>query len=132
MLCSALMFTLGSTPESFMWGPTAHFFCCSFEQSLRRLFEKVDTVLLEGPLDRDSLAEVDDAGRVAPPPGESVLDHLTEADVTLLESVLCRRRLLTDGPPPAPDLLRELLGRTRPWYAFFSLWTLFLEQRGWK
>lgn len=128
----AMLWRLDKNGHTSWLGGTAHFFCCSFEQSLRRLFEKVDTVLLEGPLDRDSLAEVDDAGRVAPPPGESVLDHLTEADVTLLESVLCRRRLLTDGPPPAPDLLRELLGRTRPWYAFFSLWTLFLEQRGWK
>lgn len=113
-------------------GGTAHFFCCSFERSLRRLFAGVDTVILEGPLDADSLAEVEQAGRAAPPPGESVLEHLTDADLALLERVLCRRRLLADGPPPAPTVVRELLGHTRPWYAFFSLWTLFLEQRGWK
>ncbi|WP_241159752.1 GNAT family N-acetyltransferase [Desulfovibrio sp. ZJ200] len=128
----AMLWRVDKNGHTSWLGGTAHFFCCSFERSLRRLFEKVDTIILEGPLDQDSLAEVDEAGRVAPPPGESVLDHLTGADVILLERVLCRRRLLADGPPPAPDVLRELLGRTRPWYAFFSLWTLFLEQRGWK
>jgi hypothetical protein len=36
-------------------GGTAHFFCYSFENSLRRLFDKVDTVVFEGPLDQESL-----------------------------------------------------------------------------
>ncbi|MCH5277142.1 MAG: GNAT family N-acetyltransferase [Desulfovibrionaceae bacterium] len=128
----AMLWRLDKNGHTSWLGGTAHFFCCSFEQSLRRLFDKVDTVILEGPLDPDSLAEVDDAGRAVPPPGESVRDHLTDADAALLEQFLCRRRLLADGPPPSADVVRELLGRTRPWYAFFSLWTLFLEQRGWK
>lgn len=128
----AMLWRLDKNRHTSWLGGTAHFFCCSFEQSLRRLFDGLDTVVLEGPLDRDSLAEVEQAGCAAPPPGQSVLDHLTAADVALLERVLCRRRILADGPPPAPDRIRYLLGQTRPWYAFFSLWTLFLEQRGWK
>lgn len=128
----AMLWRLDKNGRTSWLGGTAHFFCYSFEHSLRRLFESVDTVILEGPLDRDSLAEVERAGRAAPPPGESVLDHMADIDLALLERVLCRRRMLADGPPPAPDVVRQLLGQTRPWYAFFSLWTLFLEQRGWK
>ena len=37
---------------------TAHFFCYSFADSFRRLFRKVDTVIFEGPLDAESMAQV--------------------------------------------------------------------------
>lgn len=127
----AMLWSLDKAGRRSWIGGTAHFFCCSFEHSLRRLFEGVDTVILEGPLDEESLAEVDRIGRTPPGPGESVLEHLTERDVACLENVLCSRRWLADKPPPTRDGVRALLASTRPWYAFFSLWTLFLEQRGW-
>lgn len=127
----AMLWSLDKEGRRSWIGGTAHFFCCSFEQSLRRLFADVDTVILEGPLDQESLAEVESIGRTPPGPGESVLEHLAESDVACLESVLCARRWLADRPPPSRGQVRELLAATRPWYAFFSLWTLFLEQRGW-
>lgn len=51
---------------------TAHFFCYSFADSFRRLFRKVDTVIFEGPLDAESLAQVE-AWHLARDMGKTVL-----------------------------------------------------------
>lgn len=119
-------------------GGTAHFFCFSFERALRDLFEQVDTVILEGPLDVESLNEVDRVGKT-PPPAEDVPrigSLLTAEEIRRLERVV-------QGPTgpvarffnmthPHPADVRALLFETRHWCAFFSLWTAFLERRGWR
>jgi uncharacterized protein YbaP (TraB family) len=116
-------------------GGTAHFFCCSFESSFRALFEKVDTVLFEGPLDPESLAQVSAAGRSPEPGSRRVIDALTEEEIRRLERVVCGPRGfwarfmgMESGDPPD---VRGLLSDTRPWMAFFSVWTAFLARRGW-
>lgn len=115
---------------------TAHFFCYSFADSFRRLFRQVDTVIFEGPLDAGSLAQVEAHGKF-PDPGAVPLDSLmTEAEIRHLERVVCGvrgpvARFLNMEWEGAPDV-RERLRATRHWYAFFSLWTAFLERQGWR
>lgn len=116
-------------------GGSAHFFCFSFERSLRRLFEKVDTVLFEGPLDPASLDQVAARGRSPGPESPRVIDAVSPEEVGRLERVVCGprgfwARLLGLQHPDPPDI-RHLLSETRHWMAFFTIWTRFLAHRGW-
>jgi uncharacterized protein YbaP (TraB family) len=116
-------------------GGTAHFFCYSFEYSFRKLFEKVDTVLFEGPLDQTSLDQVSAIGRTPGSESPRVIDALTEDDILRLERVVCGprgfwARLMGAEHKDPPDV-RYFLTHTRHWMAFFSLWTCFLKRRGW-
>jgi len=116
-------------------GGTAHFFCYSFESSFRELFEKVDTVLFEGPLDQASLDQVSALGRTPGPESPRVVDALTEEDIRRLERVVCGPRgfwaRFVGAEHKNPPDVRHLLSHTRHWMAFFSLWTSFLARRGW-
>jgi len=116
-------------------GGTAHFFCYSFESSFRELFEKVDTVLFEGPLDQASLDQVSALGRTPGPESPRVVDALTEEDIRRLERVVCGPRgfwaRFMGAEHKNPPDVRHLLSHTRHWMAFFSLWTSFLARRGW-
>jgi hypothetical protein len=116
-------------------GGTAHFFCYSFEHSFRNLFLEVDTVLFEGPLDPESLAQVSMVGRNPAPESRPIMDALSEQEIRSLERVVCGprgfwARVMGYEQHNPPDV-RSLLSRTRPWMAFFSLWTGFLARRGW-
>jgi uncharacterized protein YbaP (TraB family) len=116
-------------------GGTAHFFCYSFESSFRKLFDQVDRVLFEGPLDQASLDQVSEVGR-SPDSGSSrLIDALTAEDLRRLErAVIGPRgfwaRVLGLERPDPPDV-RFLLAETRHWMAFFSLWTSYLKRHGW-
>ena len=117
-------------------GGTAHFFCCSFETSFRELFERVDTVLFEGPLDQASLDQVAEVGRSPAAGSPRLIEALTEEEIRRLERVVCGpqgywARLLGFSVPNAPDV-RHFLAETRPWMAFFSLWTSFLARHDWR
>ncbi|MBR4424257.1 MAG: TraB/GumN family protein, partial [Mailhella sp.] len=117
-------------------GGSAHFFCCSFEHSLRRLFGHVDTVLLEGPMDGASLAEVARTGRDPGPDSPRVGELLREEEIRRLEDMVWGprgfwARLMGTEQKERMDL-REILFRCRHWYAFFAAWTGFLERNGWK
>ncbi len=115
---------------------SAHFFCCSFENSLRRLFEDVDTVLLEGPMDSDSLAEVARTGRDPGPDSTIVGGFLTEQEIQRLEKRVWGpqgfwARLAGMEQKEKTDL-RHILFHCRHWYSFFAAWTAYLERNGWK
>lgn len=133
---------------------TAHFFCYSFESSFRRLFKQVDTVIFEGPLDPQTLAIVDAAGKclhpaAAPKPAEGtvssmdfstdsplLIDLLTEEEIRSLERVVRGPegfwpRLLNMEAARKIDV-RWYLRHARPWCAMFTLWTGFLERQGWQ
>jgi len=116
-------------------GGTAHFFCYSFENSLRTLFEQVDTVIFEGPLDQASMEAVAAVGRSPAPGSPRLIDQMQEEEIRQLERLVCGPRgrwakLLGLQAANSPDV-RLLLGHTRPWMAFFSLWTSFLGRHGW-
>lgn len=114
----------------------AHFFRFSFENSWRRLFERVDTVLFEGPLDAASLARVAAVGERPDPGAPRLIDRLGAAEIDRLERVVCGPRGFwarffgLEAPDP-PDV-RRFLAATRPWMAFFSLWSRFLGRLGWR
>ncbi len=116
-------------------GGTAHFFCYSFEKSFQSLFEKVDNVIFEGPLDQASLESVSEVGRNPDPDSPRVIDHMSEEEIRLLERVVCGptgfwARLLGCEWKNPPDV-RYFLRDTRHWMAFFSLWTSYLSQHDW-
>lgn len=116
-------------------GGTAHFFCYSFENSLRKLFERVDTVIFEGPLDQDSLDHVAKIGRTPDSNSPRLIDVMTEEEILNLSRVVCGPRgfwakLLHMEHPNPPDV-RNFLSQTRHWMAFFSLWTHFLRRHDW-
>lgn len=117
-------------------GGTAHFFCYSFERAFRRLFDNVDTVIFEGPLDPETLAEVERVGKSPDPDQTPLLDLLTEEEIRALERVVRG----PEGPlyrffnMEAKQRLdvRWYLRHARPWCAMFTLWTSFLERKGWR
>ncbi len=69
-------------------GGAAHFFCYSFEYAFRELFDKADTVLFEGPLDAQSLKEVEAEGVRLTPEQQPLLPLLTEAAILSLERMV--------------------------------------------
>lgn len=114
---------------------TAHFFCYSFELSFREIFEPLDTIIFEGPLDEDFLAAVEKHGRNPEKGAPSTADTLTEEEIREVERMVYgpegfAARLLGMQQPRRVDV-RGLLNDTRPWFAFFSLWVAFLERQGW-
>jgi uncharacterized protein YbaP (TraB family) len=131
----AMLWEIRKNGHSSWIGGTAHFFCYSFERSFRELFEKVDTVLFEGPLDPQSLDQVSAAGRAPAPESPRVLPELDDEEIRRLERVVCGprgfwARFFGLEHKGAPDV-RHLLAHTRHWMAFFSLWTGFLARQGW-
>ena len=131
----AMLWELEKNGKTSWIAGSAHFCRCSFTRSLTRLFEQVDTVIFEGPLDVDSLLETDDYGEIPPPPGKRVIDFLTPDDIARLKKRLCAPEWRDYGKKShrlPEDKLFWFLEETKPWYAFFSLWTAFLERRGWE
>jgi hypothetical protein len=116
---------------------TAHFSPCSFRRSLRRLVREAQNVLFEGPLDQESMDEVVRYGRQ----GEgcpSLYDALDPAVIEGINALLAPRLQAATTAAPYLDLLwgrredgfLELHARgVRPWMAFFTTWTAFLDWR---
>ncbi len=122
---------------SFLVG-SAHFFPYSFRRDLEALIGRTRAVWTEGPLDRDSLARVELAGRQTPQDGH-LLDLLDERVVAALNETLfpaCRRSLgfgLSSIMDPAlANPLYELTKGMKPWLTFFTIWSAYLERRGWR
>ncbi len=115
---------------------SAHFFYYSFTLHFEKLFNEVDNVIFEGPMDEESMALFARSGQTRQPQDAALLDMLTARE-------LCALKCMVEGPQN--PMLRRLNGEKkvkpvdvehyltayRPWYAFFSLWTAFLERRGW-
>ena len=118
---------------SFLVG-TAHFSPISFRKALIGLVQGSETVLFEGPLDQESMADVTRYGRR----GEdtpSVYDALDPAVIREINRQLATR----SGPATTAgsylDLiyaktsgfLEENARGVRPWMAFFTTWSAFLN-----
>ena len=113
---------------------TAHFSPYSFRKILTRLIQESEIVLFEGPLDQESMADVARYGRQ----GEgtpSVYDALDPAVIREINRQLAAR----SGPATTAgsylDLiyaktsgfLEENARGVRPWMAFFTTWSAFLN-----
>ena len=118
---------------SFLVG-TAHFSPYSFRKALTRLVQGSETVLFEGPLDQESMAEVARYGC----PGEdtpSVYDALDPAVIREINRQLADRSGRATMAASFLDLLymktsgflEEHARGVRPWMAFFTTWSAFLN-----
>jgi uncharacterized protein YbaP (TraB family) len=122
---------------SFLVG-TAHFFPYSFKNSLSQIIKDAATVIFEGPLDKESLAEIRKSGFLKEP-GNHVLDELdrqTRERITDKLLPACRRKSLIDAiylnDPGNSDPLYRMTGTMKPWLTFFSIWSGYLEKNGWR
>lgn len=132
----AMLWELTKNGKTSWIGGSAHFFCYSFERSLRRLFERVDTVLFEGPLDGASLSTVEQAGKTCTDTQRGLFPLLTAEEIAVLSRVVRGPegfvpRLLNMEAARKIDIL-WYLQNSRPWSALFTLWTGFLERKGWQ
>lgn len=122
---------------SFLVG-TAHFFPYSFKVSLSRRIKESRMVMLEGPLDQGDMRRVREAGHRTEPEKHlfDLLDEQTIASITETLFPACRFRktsLLFDfRTARAENPVYAMVDGMKPWLAFFTLWTTFLESKGWR
>jgi hypothetical protein len=113
---------------------TPHFFPYHFRGTLKALIGPARSLLLEGPLDEQSMRRVVDAGSGAV---RASLYHALDART--------RQRIVRElalAPPEAQPPYRELLfggpeqwletelHRLKPWMAFYGLWTRYRVREG--
>jgi uncharacterized protein YbaP (TraB family) len=118
---------------SFLVG-TAHFSPYRFEKALTKLIQSAEIVLFEGPLDQESMAKVVKYGQQ----GEnspSIFEALDPSATKEINKQLTARlnTSTTAGTyldlirPTPSDLLKRYTQGVRPWMAFFTLWSAFLD-----
>jgi uncharacterized protein YbaP (TraB family) len=117
---------------------TAHFFPYSFRASLSRYIERARAVLFEGPLDKGSMDKVVNAGR-AEENEPHLFDGLDEKTINRVSEKLvptCRSRnpFLFFNPITlsSENPVYEMVKGIKPWLAFFTLWSHYLERNGWR
>jgi uncharacterized protein YbaP (TraB family) len=123
--------------KSYLIG-TAHFSTYSFKSSLQRCMQNARNVLFEGPLDPDSMAKVVNSG-LDHQSNYHIFDELdrkTVDKITLEITPKCRgkdtfyifnlRRFSIENP------VYEMVKGMKPWLAFFTLWSNYLQKSGWK
>jgi len=122
---------------SFLVG-TAHFFPYSFRKTFSHYMKYVDTVLFEGPLDKDNMGEVKKAGYSAEDDSH-LFDKLDKKTIDNISKTLfpsCRSRrpflVINQRTIIESNPVYIMIQGMKPWMAFFTIWTDFLEKRGWK
>jgi uncharacterized protein YbaP (TraB family) len=123
--------------RSFLIG-TAHFFPYSFKKTFRKILSGAQTVAFEGPLDEVNMAKVVRAGTVAED-SYHLFDELDPQTVAAISDALkpacrdpnsffimdlCKMRLEN----PIYDLVKGM----KSWLAFFTIWSDYLRENGWK
>jgi uncharacterized protein YbaP (TraB family) len=116
---------------------TAHFFPYSFKTSLANCLQNARTVIFEGPLDQDSMALVVNCGidRQSDYHIFDDLDAKTIDRITHKIAPKCRdkdkflifnlRKFSIENP------VSEMVKGMKPWLAFFTIWSNFLQKNGW-
>jgi hypothetical protein len=94
--------------------------------------------MFEGPLDQESMAKVVRAGTDRNLENH-ILDRLGENTVQEISALLfpvCKGRnpylLMNPRTMKTENLVYSLTKNMKPWLAFFTIWTTYLEQNGWK
>jgi hypothetical protein len=114
---------------------TAHFSPISFQRALTRLIQRSQTILFEGPLDRESMEKVARYGSR----GEGTPSVYDAVDPVIIRAINQRLSQSVQASTAAPfwDLLsartsgflEENARGVRPWMAFFTTWSAFLNWR---
>ncbi len=117
---------------------TAHFSPFHFRSSLSNLVKNVEIVLFEGPLDSSSMEQVVAAGRQGPVRNH-ILDELEPECVRSIADVLgirdLDRKLMLNNRQSADEKIEEvyeILKCMTPWMTFFSVYTAYLRNKGWR
>jgi uncharacterized protein YbaP (TraB family) len=122
--------------RSFLVG-TAHYFPYSFRSSLSKYLKDANTVLFEGPLDKENMAKVVKAGyaQETVPHLFAELDSKTIAQIAKALTHPRQDRVLSFWPVLSSnpeDTLYSMVKGMKSWMAFFTIWASFLQNRGWK
>ena len=116
---------------------TAHFFPFSFKTSLANCLQNARTVVFEGPLDRDNMTRVVNCGidRHSTYHIFDDLDAKTIDKITRRLAPNCRdkdkflifnlRKFSIENP------VYEMVKGMKPWLAFFTIWSNYLQKNGW-
>ena len=122
--------------KSYLVG-TAHFFPYSFRTSLSRYLKDARAVLFEGPLDKHNMAKVVNAGteenttHLFERLDKRTVDRLSEAVLPVCRSkssfLFFNPRTLREENP-----VYEMIKGMKPWLAFFTIWSNYLERNGWR
>jgi uncharacterized protein YbaP (TraB family) len=120
---------------SFLVG-TAHFSPYRFEKDLTKLIQRVETVLFEGPLDQESMARVVQYGQQGED-NPSIYEALDPAVIREINKQLSGQfeanaavgSYLEIIRPATSDFLETVTRGVRPWMAFFTIWSAFLNWR---
>jgi uncharacterized protein YbaP (TraB family) len=117
---------------------TAHFFPYSFKTSLIRCLENARIVMFEGPLDSENMTKVVDRG-FDPDSGYHLFDDLDRKIIEKITRELappCRGRdtfmVLNFRKFRVENPLYDMVKGMKPWLAFFTIWSSFLKNNGWK
>jgi hypothetical protein len=117
---------------------TAHFFPYSFKKTFRRYLTGARTVVFEGPLDEENMTKVVRAGSIAED-SYHLFDELDNQTIAAISDALkpscrdpnsffimdlCKMRLEN----PIYDLVKGM----KPWLAFFTIWSDYLRENGWR
>jgi hypothetical protein len=122
---------------SFLVG-TAHFFSNSFKAAFKKYMKEVSYVLFEGPLDKESMSKVVEAGQIKNRNTHffNLLDDLTIERIHLALTPACRASntylVFNLLGPKVENPIRAMIDGMAPWLAFFTLWSGFLKTKGWK
>ena len=117
---------------------TAHFFPYSFRTSLSKYLKDATVVLFEGPLDEQNMAKVVNAGtnneneaHLFEQLDRETVDRISEALVPVCRSkssfLFFNPRTLREENP-----VYEMIKGMKPWLAFFTIWSNYLERNGWR
>ena len=116
---------------------TAHFFPYSFRISLSRYLKDARAVLFEGPLDNDNMTKVVAAGTEENTThlfdilDKQTVDRISEAIVPVCRHkssyLFFNFRTLSQENP-----VYEMIRGMKPWFAFFTIWSNYLESKGWR
>lgn len=114
---------------------TAHFFPYSFKKSLTRLIQMGDIILFEGPLDKESMERVVEYGKKgegSPSINEALEPSAIRKINHQLQSKLKPSTILANSYInllyfQRPDPFEVLTKGVKPWLAFFTIWSTFLN-----
>jgi uncharacterized protein YbaP (TraB family) len=113
---------------------TAHFSPFSFKKPLTELVNRGETIIFEGPLDKESMARVAAYGQLGDGT-PSVYEALSPEARKELNDQLA---MILDGgrtsdscldlfPVSRPDYVKNFAEGVKPWLAFFSIWSTLLN-----
>jgi len=122
--------------QAFFLVGTAHFTPYRFEKALSQLIQEAEVVLFEGPLDQESMDRVvhyGQQGKTTPSVYEA-LDPETIRAINKQLSAQANSQSLSTAVsyldmihPMSSDFLELHTRGVRPWMAFFTIWSAFLN-----